>query len=67
QSYPLILPSLRVAAGLPLHSGSTATVILRDALPANAKALTEAIGARGERILTLPRGFYLKKNFTSAL
>ena len=31
------------------------------------KALTEAIGARGERILTLPRGFYLKKNFTSAL
>ncbi len=30
-------------------------------------ALTEAIGARGERILTLPRGFYLKKNFTSAL
>ena len=34
---------------------------------ANAKALTEAIGARGERILTLPRGFYLKKNFTSAL
>ncbi|EIF4379340.1 DNA mismatch repair protein MutH, partial [Escherichia coli] len=33
----------------------------------NAKALTEAIGARGERILTLPRGFYLKKNFTSAL
>src|SRR5699024_6711120 len=34
---------------------------------ANAKALTEAIGARGERILTLPRGFYLQKNFTSAL
>ncbi|PTI95482.1 DNA mismatch repair protein MutH, partial [Staphylococcus succinus] len=34
---------------------------------ANAKALTEAIGAWGERILTLPRGFYLKKNFTSAL
>lgn len=34
---------------------------------ANAKALTEAIGANGEPILTLPRGFYLKKNFTSAL
>lgn len=34
---------------------------------ANSKALTEAIGARGEPILTLPRGFYLKKNFTSAL
>ncbi len=27
----------------------------------------EAIGARGEPILTLPRGFYLKKNFTQAL
>jgi len=34
---------------------------------ANSKALTEAIGARGEPILTLPRGFYLKKNFTGAL
>lgn len=34
---------------------------------ANSKALTEATGAHGERILTLPRGFYLKKNFTGAL
>ena len=34
---------------------------------ANARALTEAIGAHGEPILTLPRGFYLKKNFTRAL
>lgn len=34
---------------------------------ANSKALTEAVGARGEPILTLPRGFYLKKNFTVAL
>lgn len=34
---------------------------------ANSKALTEAIGARGEPIFTLPRGFYLKKNFTAAL
>lgn len=34
---------------------------------ANSKALTEAIGANGEPILTLPRGFYLKKNFTGAL
>ncbi|MEH3774014.1 DNA mismatch repair endonuclease MutH [Enterobacter asburiae] len=34
---------------------------------ANSKALTEAIGAQGEPILTLPRGFYLKKNFTCAL
>ncbi|GAS70753.1 DNA mismatch repair protein MutH [Salmonella enterica] len=34
---------------------------------ANARAQTEAIGANGEPILTLPRGFYLKKNFTRAL
>lgn len=34
---------------------------------ANSKALTEAVGSKGEPILTLPRGFYLKKNFTSAL
>ncbi|HFZ8995518.1 TPA: DNA mismatch repair endonuclease MutH [Citrobacter freundii] len=34
---------------------------------ANARALTEAIGVRGETIFTLPRGFYLKKNFTRAL
>ncbi|XTZ39189.1 DNA mismatch repair endonuclease MutH [Salmonella enterica] len=34
---------------------------------ANSKALTEAIGKHGEPILTLPRGFYLKKNFTGAL
>jgi DNA mismatch repair protein MutH len=34
---------------------------------ANSKALTEAIGTEGQRILTLPRGFYLKKNFTRAL
>ncbi|MGL5697821.1 MAG: DNA mismatch repair endonuclease MutH [Kluyvera sp.] len=34
---------------------------------ANSKALTEAIGAQGQPIMTLPRGFYLKKNFTAAL
>ncbi|WP_310606406.1 DNA mismatch repair endonuclease MutH [Buttiauxella brennerae] len=34
---------------------------------ANSKALTNAIGADGAPILTLPRGFYLKKNFTAAL
>lgn len=34
---------------------------------ANNKALTEAIGDHGQPILTLPRGFYLKKNFTRAL
>lgn len=34
---------------------------------ANSKALTQAIGENGQPILTLPRGFYLKKNFTAAL
>ncbi|NIG98065.1 MAG: DNA mismatch repair endonuclease MutH [Serratia symbiotica] len=34
---------------------------------ANGKALTEAIGEQGQPIFTLPRGFYLKKNFTGAL
>lgn len=34
---------------------------------ANSKALTEAIGENGQRIMTLPRGFYLKKNFTAPL
>ena len=34
---------------------------------ANSKALTEAVGQYGQPILTLPRGFYLKKNFTRAL
>lgn len=34
---------------------------------ANSKALTEAIGESGQIIMTLPRGFYLKKDFTAPL
>lgn len=34
---------------------------------ANKKALTAAIGEQGQPIMTLPRGFYLKKNFTAPL
>ncbi len=34
---------------------------------ANSKALTAGIGSQGETVQTLPRGFYLKTNFTSAL
>lgn len=34
---------------------------------ANSKALTEGIGENGQPILTLPRGFYLKKSFTGPL
>lgn len=32
---------------------------------ANSKALTDAVGANGEPIRTLPRGFYLKASFTA--
>lgn len=34
---------------------------------ANGQALTEAIGIEGEKILTRPRGFYLRKNFTQQI
>ncbi|KAB8305289.1 DNA mismatch repair endonuclease MutH [Erwinia endophytica] len=34
---------------------------------ANSKALTEGIGEKGQPIMTLPRGFYLKKTFTAPL
>ncbi|SFN08796.1 DNA mismatch repair protein MutH [Izhakiella capsodis] len=34
---------------------------------ANSKALTKAIGEHGQPIMTLPRGFYLKKTFTAPL
>lgn len=34
---------------------------------ANSKALTEGIGENGQPIMTLPRGFYLKKTFTGPL
>ncbi|ACS86793.1 DNA mismatch repair endonuclease MutH [Musicola paradisiaca] len=34
---------------------------------ANSRILTEAIGEHGQPIMTLPRGFYLKKTFTAPL
>ncbi|GHG69083.1 DNA mismatch repair protein MutH [Alishewanella longhuensis] len=34
---------------------------------ADSKALTKAVGAEGEPIQTLPRGFYLKSHFTQAI
>lgn len=34
---------------------------------ANSRALTEAIGEKGQPIMTLPRGFYLKKTFTGPM
>ncbi|WP_029862818.1 DNA mismatch repair protein MutH, partial [Yersinia pestis] len=35
--------------------------------PANSRALTEAIGEFGQPIMTLPRGFYLKKTLTAPM
>ncbi|MGV3344695.1 DNA mismatch repair endonuclease MutH [Enterobacteriaceae bacterium LUAb1] len=34
---------------------------------ANSRVLTEAVGHHGQPVMTLPRGFYLKKTFTAAL
>lgn len=34
---------------------------------ANGRVLTDAYGPHGERILTQPRGFYLRKNFTAPI
>ncbi|PIP79814.1 MAG: DNA mismatch repair endonuclease MutH [Gammaproteobacteria bacterium CG22_combo_CG10-13_8_21_14_all_40_8] len=34
---------------------------------ANAKALTQAIGPEGRKMMTLPRGFYLRPSFTASL
>ncbi|MGP1924957.1 MAG: DNA mismatch repair endonuclease MutH [Arsenophonus sp. NEOnobi-MAG3] len=34
---------------------------------ANSKALTQGIGRHGQPIMTLPRGFYLKKNLTATI
>lgn len=34
---------------------------------ANSRALTEGIGENGQPVMTLPRGFYLKKSFTGPL
>ncbi|WGO84225.1 DNA mismatch repair endonuclease MutH [Arsenophonus apicola] len=34
---------------------------------ANNKALTKGIGKHGQQIMTLPRGFYLKKDFTAPI
>ena len=34
---------------------------------ANSRALTEAIGEFGQPIMTLPRGFYLKKTLTAPM
>ncbi len=48
-------------------TASHGTVLQLRPKASNSKVLTEGIGEEGEPILTLPRGFYLKKNFTALL
>lgn len=47
--------------------GATGKILQLRPKAANSKALTAAVGAQGEPIRTLPRGFYLKAAFTGSL
>ncbi|MBZ9610177.1 DNA mismatch repair endonuclease MutH [Rheinheimera maricola] len=47
--------------------GATGKVLQLRPKAANSRARTDAIGAHGEPIKTLPRGFYLKASFTALL
>ena len=51
--------------GIATIRGAQGKVLQLRPKAANSKALTEAVGAAGEPILTLPRGFYLKASFTA--
>ncbi|MBU2113660.1 MAG: DNA mismatch repair endonuclease MutH [Gammaproteobacteria bacterium] len=51
--------------GIDSIRGSQGKVLQLRPKAANSKALTEAVGAAGEPIMTLPRGFYLKASFTA--
>lgn len=48
-------------------TASYGTVLQLRPKASNSKSLTKGIGEQGEPILTLPLGFYLKKNFTTLL
>lgn len=53
--------------GISAIRGAQGKVLQLRPKAANSKALTDAIGANGEPIRTLPRGFYLKSSFTASL
>jgi DNA mismatch repair protein MutH len=61
------LMELLTLGGLEHIKGAHGKVLQLRPKGANSKALTAAIGPRGEPIQALPRGFYLKTNFTSQI
>ena len=61
------LMELIVLGGIDQIKGAHGKVLQLRPKAANSKALTSAIGADGQPIQTLPRGFYLKASFTASL
>lgn len=61
------LMELIVLGGIDQIRGAHGKVLQIRPKAANAKALTAAVGSDGQPIQTLPRGFYLKANFTAQL
>lgn len=61
------LMELIVLGGIDQIKGAHGKVLQLRPKAANSKALTAAIGADGQPIQTLPRGFYLKASFTAAI
>lgn len=59
------LMELIVLGGIDQIRGAHGKVLQLRPKAANAKALTAAVGSDGQPIQTLPRGFYLKANFTA--
>lgn len=61
------LMELIVLGGIDQIKGAHGKALQLRPKAANSKALTSAIGADGQPIQTLPRGFYLKASFTASL
>lgn len=61
------LMELIALGGIDKIRGAHGKVLQLRPKAADSKALTAAVGARGEPIQTLPRGFYLKASFTAAI
>ncbi len=61
------LMDLLALGGLAQIKGSHGKVLQLRPKGANSQALTRAIGADGEPVQALPRGFYLKTSFTSQI
>ncbi|WP_365869036.1 DNA mismatch repair endonuclease MutH [Arsukibacterium sp.] len=61
------LMELITLGGIDQIRGAHGKVLQLRPKAADSKALTSAVGANGEPIKTLPRGFYLKASFTAAI